>query len=137
MSILRVTKGDTVYALIIRRGFPVNGVEFFTPETSPFQLGLMEHPKGHTIRAHSHVSQKYDVHTTSEFLYIERGSLRATIYDEEWKVLATETLSAGDVILILAGGHAFEVLEDCRMFEVKQGPYPGEQKAKVYREEHP
>lgn len=132
-DIVRVTKGDTLYALIVRRGVPMKGAQFLTPETAPFQLGLMEHPKGHTIRAHSHPSQQYDVHSMSEFLYLERGSIRATVYDEQWSVLTVETLCAGDALLLLAGGHAFEVLEDCRMFEVKQGPYPGESRAKTYQ----
>ena len=35
-------------------------------------------------------------------------------------------LEAGDVILLAKGGHGFEVLEELEMFEVKQGPYPGE-----------
>ena len=33
---------------------------------------------------------------------------------------------AGDVILLIEGGHGFEVLEEIEMVEVKQGPYAGE-----------
>ena len=32
----------------------------------------------------------------------------------------------GDVILLIQGGHGFEVLEEVEMIEVKQGPYVGE-----------
>jgi len=35
-------------------------------------------------------------------------------------------LESGDVILLAAGGHGFEVLEEIEMIEVKQGPYAGE-----------
>lgn len=136
-DILRIIKGGTLYALIVRRGVPVKGAQFLTPETAPFQLGIMEHPKGHTIPAHYHPVEQYDVRTMSEVLFLERGSVRVTIYDGNWGEVATEILCAGDILLLLAGGHMFEVLESCRMVEVKQGPYPGEQKAKVYREEHP
>lgn len=135
-DIRRITKGGTVYALVIRQGASVHGVQFLTQETSPFQLGLMEHPKGHTIRAHSHAPQTYDVRSMSEFLYLERGKVRAILYDEEWNTLATEVLTAGDVLLLLAGGHGFEVLEPCRMIEVKQGPFSGGKKAKIYREKY-
>ncbi|NHZ85953.1 MAG: hypothetical protein GWP19_08740, partial [Planctomycetia bacterium] len=34
-------------------------------------------------------------------------------------------LSQHDVILLIKGGHGFEVLEDIEMFEIKQGPYVG------------
>lgn len=131
----RIEKNGRLYALVVPRSLPVSGVKFLTPETSPFQCGLMEHQKGHTIRAHSHAPKTYDIHSMSEFLYVERGKVRATIYDEGWNILATETLATGDALLLLAGGHGFEVLESCRMIEVKQGPYPGEKKAKVYRQE--
>jgi hypothetical protein len=30
------------------------------------------------------------------------------------------------VILLATGGHGFEMLEDTEMYEVKQGPYAGE-----------
>jgi hypothetical protein len=36
-------------------------------------------------------------------------------------------LEGGDVILLVNGGHGFEVLEEVEMFEVKQGPYVGDQ----------
>ena len=39
--------------------------------------------------------------------------------------LATRTLKTGDVILLVSGGHDFEMLEDTDMVEVKQGPYSG------------
>jgi hypothetical protein len=31
------------------------------------------------------------------------------------------------VILLITGGHGFEVIEDLEMVEIKQGPYVGEQ----------
>jgi hypothetical protein len=35
-------------------------------------------------------------------------------------------LGPGDVILLISGGHGFEVLEELNMVEVKQGPYAGD-----------
>jgi hypothetical protein len=35
-------------------------------------------------------------------------------------------LETGDVILLVSGGHGFEMLEDSEMIEVKQGPYTGD-----------
>jgi hypothetical protein len=31
------------------------------------------------------------------------------------------------VVLLIEGGHGFEVMEDVEMIEVKQGPYGGDQ----------
>ena len=47
-------------------------------------------------------------------------------YDDEQNYLESRILQSGDVILLTQGGHGFEVLEEIEMFEVKQGPYTGD-----------
>lgn len=44
----------------------------------------------------------------------------------EQKYLESHILTQHDVILLIKGGHGFEILEDLEMFEIKQGPYVGE-----------
>ena len=127
-----VTKDGTLYALFFRGTLRVEGVKFLTPPELPMQLGLMEHPAGHRVEPHQHPAQPYDVRTMSEFLFIERGKIKATVYDEEWNVLGEETLGPSDFLLFLRGGHSIEVLEAGRFLEVKQGPFPGDAKAKTY-----
>lgn len=127
-----ILKGDIPYALVFPSGIPAAGPVFLTSKELPFQVGLAGHPAGHTIRPHQHPPQKYHVESMSEFLYVESGKLKATIYDEKWNVLGEETLGAGDAILLLRGGHGFEVVEECRFFEVKQGPFPGDANAKTF-----
>jgi hypothetical protein len=60
-------------------------------------------------------------------LFIRNGKLRIDFYDAEKTYLESRILEKGDVILLIQGGHGFEVLEDLEMIEVKQGPYVGEQ----------
>ena len=64
---------------------------------------------------------------TQETLFIKRGRLRVDFFDEQQTYLFSRELGAGDVILLVKGGHGFEVLEDLEMIEVKQGPYYGDQ----------
>ena len=47
-------------------------------------------------------------------------------YTDAGKYVESRELGAGDVILLSAGGHGFEVLEEIEMVEVKQGPYAGD-----------
>jgi hypothetical protein len=47
-------------------------------------------------------------------------------YSEAGAYLESRELGAGDVILLIRGGHGFEVLEEIEMVEVKQGPYIGD-----------
>jgi hypothetical protein len=56
-----------------------------------------------------------------------KGRLRVDFYTDEKSYLESWELEAGDVMLLATGGHGFEVLEEVEMFEVKQGPYAGDQ----------
>jgi mannose-6-phosphate isomerase-like protein (cupin superfamily) len=79
------------------------------------------------IEPHVHNPVPREVHYTQEVLFIKRGRLRVDFYSEQQAYLESRVLEAGDVILLITGGHGFEVLEEVEMFEVKQGPYVGEQ----------
>ncbi len=112
-----------------------SGVNFLTPDDYTLQLGLITHPKGYKIREHIHNPKiKYKVDTTQEFLYIEKGKVKAKFYNDKFELVRNAILSQGDFLLIVGGGHGFEVLEECRLIEVKQGPYPG-LNYKLFREE--
>jgi hypothetical protein len=63
---------------------------------------------------------------TQEVLFIKRGKLRVDFYSDRQEYLDSRILESGDVILLITGGHGFEVLEEIEMIEVKQGPYVGE-----------
>ena len=115
-----------LYALIIRHGFHREGVHFVTPGDFSQQLAYMSRPTGHRIQPHFHRDVHRDVHRTQEVLVIRKGRLRVDFYDHERRCIGSRELGAGDVILLSEGGHGFEVIDACEMFEVKQGPYLGD-----------
>lgn len=130
-----IEKDGQIYALVIRKSHRPDGVNFMTPDDYTLQLGFIGHPGGKVIKDHIHNPNiHYKVDTTQEFLYIEKGKVKVTIYDSNWGEITTIILEAGDVFLTVSGGHGFEVLEDCYMIEVKQGPFPGDKLMKFYRE---
>ena len=57
---------------------------------------------------------------------IKKGKLRVDFYDDYKDYLESRILNAGDVILLVSGGHGFKALEELEMIEVKQGPYAGD-----------
>jgi hypothetical protein len=118
---------DTIFAIIIRNNYYKEGVEFFTPQDFSQQLGYMNHKAGHKISPHLHISVKRDVYLTKEVLFIKSGRVKVNFFDENKEFFSSEILSRGDIILLASGGHGFEMLEDTEMFEVKQGPYAGDQ----------
>ncbi len=125
--ITEIMSGSQRLALIISHRFDESGIHFFTPDDLSQQLAFMSHPAGKEIQPHVHNPVPREVHYTQEVLVIRKGRLRVDFYDKEQNYLESRILEAGDVILLIEGGHGFEVLEDVEMFEIKQGPYVGEQ----------
>ena len=116
-----------VLAIIVRRDFNDSGINFFTPNDYSQQLAYMSHPAGKEIQPHIHKKVQREVHFTQEILFIRKGKLKVDFYTDEKEFLESRILEAGDVILLIKGGHGFKVLEDLEMFEVKQGPYAGDE----------
>ncbi len=113
-------------AIIIYDNFKKPGVHFFTSGEVSQQLAYMNHPKGKKIDPHVHNPVSREVVYTQEVLLIKSGSLRVDFYSDNQDYLESRVLNKGDVILLMTGGHGFEVLEHIEMIEVKQGPYLGD-----------
>lgn len=122
-----VRYNDILLAVIIPSRFNSSGIHFFTPDELSQQLAYMHHPVGKLIQPHVHNPVPREVHYTQEVLFIRKGRLRIDFYTEKKEYLQSRILETGDAILLIQGGHGFEVLEDLEMIEVKQGPYVGEQ----------
>lgn len=122
----RVEYNNKELALIIRREFKKDGIEFLTPSTYSQQLGYMHRPGGYVIPPHVHNPVAREVEFTKEVLFIKSGRVRVDFYAEDQSYIESLILNAGDVILLAYGGHGFEMLEPTEIIEVKQGPYAGE-----------
>ena len=122
-----ITHNSLNLAIIIRASFKKEGIQFFTPDNYTQQLAYMNRPAGYVIQPHLHNPLKREVEFTKEVIFIKSGMVRVDFYDESQKYLKSSVLHQGDVILLAYGGHGFEILENCEMIEVKQGPYAGEQ----------
>ena len=114
-------------AIIVRSSFSQPGINFFTPNDYSQQLAYMSHPTGKEIQPHVHKKVQREVHYTQETLFIRKGKLQVDFYSDDQIYLESRFLETGDVILLIRGGHGFKVLEDLEMFEVKQGPYAGDE----------
>lgn len=113
-------------AIIISDRFKKQGISFFTPDNLSQQLAFMNYPAGKLIRPHIHNHIVREVQFTQEVIILKKGKLRVDFYTDQQQYLESRTLGAGDVIMLIMGGHGFEVLEEVEMIEVKQGPYLGE-----------
>jgi hypothetical protein len=115
----------TTLGIIVRNSYRAEGIQFFTPNEFPQQLAYMNRPKGHVIDPHVHNPVPREVVLTQEVLLVRSGRVRVDFYTDAKDYVESRVLEPGDVILLAAGGHGFEMLEDAEMIEVKQGPFCG------------
>jgi hypothetical protein len=113
-------------AIILPASYDEPGIHFFTSNYLSQQLASMSYTSGKVIPAHTHNPLPREFVYTQEALFIRKGKLRVDFYTQQQEYRTSRVLGVGDVILLISGGHGFEVLEDLNMVEVKQGPYLGD-----------
>lgn len=116
---------NVLYAYVIPCDYSFEGINFVSDKDDYFQIATMSHKNGHTIKKHYHniIDRKIDL--TSEVLIIRKGVLKVTLYEDE-KEMCDFYVSSGDILVLLKGGHGFEIVEDADFVEVKQGPFLGD-----------
>ena len=124
-------------AIILPANYDEPGIQFFTSNELSQQLASMSYKPGKVIPAHTHNPVRREVSYTQEALFIRKGKVRVDFYSQQQEYCTSRVLGAGDVILLIAGGHGFEVLEDLNMVEVKQGPYVGDMDKTRFRSSPP
>jgi len=121
----RIEWESKTLALIMRQSYEPEGVNFITSRDNPLQLGILKHHQGFKIKPHTHKSSSRTIDEVQEVLYIAYGKVEAEFYESSGKKIGSTVLNSGDTVLLLSGGHGFNILEDSKMIEVKQGPYHG------------
>jgi hypothetical protein len=114
---------NKIFAIILRTKYKTKGIKFFTPNNFSQQLGYMNRPKGYKIEPHLHNKVNRKIEYTNEVLFIKSGIVNVDFYNENKIYFQSEILNKGDVILLVKGGHGFEMIEKSEIIEIKQGPY--------------
>lgn len=101
-------------------------IEFFTNNKLPFQVGLLNHQKNHKIIPHQHKKKEKKIQNTSEFLFLLSGKVRVNFFNKKKKKIESKIIKTGDMILLIDGGHGFDILKKSILVEIKQGPFNSE-----------
>ena len=120
-----IDDGGRPLACIVRAGPPPESTEFVTPDDWNQQVGFVVYPAGGTIARHTHRPIERHIVGTAEVLVVRKGRCEVELYNESGASVATRELRTGDVLILVAGGHGFRMIEDTVLLEVKQGPYTG------------
>lgn len=122
----RIVWNDEPLACIVRAALILDKTTFLTPPDARQQVGYLTYPKGATVPRHLHKAMKRSIVGTSEMIIVKKGRCTIDIYNNDRELVASRELLPGDMMLMLGGGHGYRMLEDTVLFEVKQGPYMGE-----------
>ena len=126
---IRSNNGSTI-AIVVRKNFKKEGMNFLSEDIFPLQLGVNSYKKGYKIDGHFHQKREVMVDNFQEVIYFKSGKALVKLFDLNKKLVESISLSAGDLIFFVDGGHGFEMSEDTTFIEIKQGPYFGKDKDK-------
>lgn len=126
-EIIEIKEGNLVLARHIPAAAAWNdGLNFFSQDEDFIQVGVWGYGAGKELKAHIHNEVKREVLWTQEVLFVRSGMLRANIFDTNETKVAELEVKAGDVIILLRGGHGYDILEEgTQVLEIKNGPYVG------------
>jgi hypothetical protein len=127
MNFVEIKEGEMVLARHIPAKVAWNeGLSFFSQDAEYMQVGVWGYAAGKQLNAHIHNEVTREILWTQEVLFVRSGKIRANIYDSTENKLAELEVSAGDIIILLRGGHGYDILEDgTQVLEIKNGPYVG------------
>jgi hypothetical protein len=121
----RIEYHGKLFALVVRANYEPEGINFITSPDNPLQLAILMHKQDSQIKPHIHRNFPKTINEVQEVLHIEYGKIEAKFYESKGKKIGSTILNSGDTILLLSGGHGFDIIEDSKIIEVKQGPYQG------------
>ena len=124
------SKDRKTIAIVVRKDFKKEGVNFISDPDFPLQLGISNYKKNEEIKAHFHIENEIKINKIQEIVYIKKGKTLVNLYNKDGSKFKSIEFTTGDIIFFVEGGHGFNKLAETDIIEVKQGPYFGRDKDK-------
>lgn len=70
-----------IIAIVVKRDFKKEGVNFISKEDFPLQLGISNYRRRDKIKAHFHIQKERRINKIQEVVYVESGRMIANLYD--------------------------------------------------------
>ncbi len=134
MAVETVDFNGTRYAEIIWADTTVKETVFFSPASSSFQFGLLAHDAGFVEPPHYHQPFSRQIDDMQQMFVVQRGVVVVELFSDDGQLLREIEMKAGDAIVLIHGVHAIRVSEDMQCITVKQGPFLGPEKDKIFVE---
>ena len=107
--------------------FSISGpVIFPTPELAEMQCGFGEVLAEKDIRAHVHNITERNTKNTSEFIFVLDGRMDIVVLNCVGVAIDQVSILPQTGFLQYIGGHKIKIAKGTKYFELKQGPYLGQ-----------
>jgi hypothetical protein len=127
-----ITANGQALCYVIRANTQPSQTTFITPPDSKQQVGFIVYPKDGVIARHIHRPLERHIIGMSEVLVVRSGHCQIDIYDGQESLVTRRDLYQNDVVIMVGGGHGFQIKEDTVLLEIKQGPYLGAEDKKLF-----
>ena len=127
-NIKHILHEGELYASIFDTSNISEGLDFLTSDSSFIQVGTWNYKKNKTLDAHFHNYFERSVQRTQEVVYVIEGSIKCNLCKEDTTFIETVIIDSGMLIVQYQGVHEYEIVEDSKVLEVKNGPYFGPEK---------
>lgn len=127
-----ISANGQVLCYVIPKSIHPQKTTFITPPEGKQQVGFIVYPKDGVIARHIHRPLERHIIGMAEVLVVRSGHCQIEVFDESLRLVTTRDLYEGDVVLMVGGGHGFQIKEDTVLLEIKQGPYLGEDDKQLF-----
>ena len=133
MNVEKLESDGNIIAIIIRSDCQVKGFEVATEPAELLQVGINQREAGESCDIHLHPREELVSRSSigSEIIHVIDGLVEIQITDVSKKHTQEVLLRTGDTA-ILYSAHGVTYLEKTRVLEIKEGPYPGPEKDKIF-----
>ena len=92
------------------------------------QVGTWKYEKGKILDAHYHNTFERKSYITQEVVLVLEGKIICNLYTTNGEFIASEEIRENQLIIQFQGIHEYEILDNSKVLEIKNGPYFGPDK---------
>ncbi len=104
------------------------GLDFLTEDDSFVQVGTWNYKKDTLLPAHFHNDFDRSALRTQEVVIVLSGKIKCSLYSTDGNFIDDAFLNQNMMIIQYSNAHEYELLEDSKVIEIKNGPYFGPDK---------
>ena len=119
---------DRLYSSIFDLDNTSEGLDFLTNDDAFVQVGTWKYEKGKILDAHYHNTFERKSYITQEVVLVLEGTIICNLYTTDGEFIASEEIKQNQLIIQFQGVHEYEIMDNSKVLEIKNGPYFGPDK---------